>query len=393
MRLFFLPLRAFVVVPVLLVLTGGLLLSPPSRAEEDDVEGRKAELRRLKQQISALQQGLREKQAKLDKEDAVLREVDLRIDDINRKLRDLEGRKTAVLAEMETLRERRQQTLAELDREQEQLAGQMRAAYISGNEEYLKLLLNQQDPSTMSRMLSYYRYLTRDRVRTIARINAYLEELRRLEAEFASRSAELDAVIESQRQRWQSLDVAYREQLAAVKRLRSSIDEESSAIARLREDEKSLRELIARLQSVIEELLEDERRMDAFRDHRGSLAMPARARVAASFGSRRRHGNLRWNGILLRGEAGSDIKAVYNGRVVYADWMRGFGLLLILDHGDGYMSLYGHNESLLVEEGDWVETGQAIATMGMSGGGTRPGLYFEIRYKGKPQDPMRWCRR
>jgi septal ring factor EnvC (AmiA/AmiB activator) len=376
-------------------LLAGILFVFPQyvAAEEARVEQKQAELKVLKQRIKALQERLKNSQAKLDREDKVLREVDMRINDINQSLRDLEKQKADVIADMDALRESRSRTFSELEREQQVLAEQMRSAYISGNEEYVKLLLNLQDPAVMSRVLSYYRYIARDRVETIAQINAYLEEMARYEAGYVQRSRELEAVIGQQKERWQSLDLAYREQMAAVQRLRSQVSEDNDEIKRLNADEKALLALIQELSSVLEELLEDERGKDSFRDHRGSLTLPVKARVSESFGSRRRIGDLRWQGIMLSGKAGSPVSAVYHGRVVYADWMRGFGLLLIIDHGDGYMSLYGHNESVLVEEGDWVESGQPVATMGMSGGGSRPGLYFEIRYKGKPQDPMRWCRR
>lgn len=391
MRLFFDSRWLFA---AFVALTALMLLFPcESYADDAKVQQKQAELKALKQRIADLQDDLRLQQATLDQEDLALRDIDLRINDINQSLRELAQQKSALLAEMESLRLSRSQTMTELEREQQVLEEQMRSAYISGNEEYVKLLLNLQDPAVMSRMLSYYRYVSRDRVATISQINGYLEELARNEAGFRARNRELQGLIEERKQRWQSLDQAYREQMTAVKRLRKQISEGNEEISRLNADEKTLLALIEELQSVIEELLEDERGKDSFRDHRGDLALPVKARIAQSFGSRRDIGNLRWQGILLRGKAGSPVNAVYNGRVVYADWMRGFGLLLIIDHGDGYMSLYGHNESVLVEEGDWVESGQPVATMGMSGGGSRPGLYFEIRHKGKPQDPMRWCRR
>jgi septal ring factor EnvC (AmiA/AmiB activator) len=392
MRLFFSQIPQKIASQLLVL--GILFLFPYSLyADEEQVASKKAELEVLKQRISVLQEGLRDSQSRLNKEDSVLRDVDLRINDINLSLRDLEKQKSDVLRRMDELGKSRQQTSIQLEREQRVLGEQMRAAYISGNEEYIKLLLNLQDPATVSRILSYYRYISRDRVQTISQINAYLEEMARNEANFLERRHELESVIKKQKQRWQSLDLAYREQMTAVKRLRSQVGEESEAISRLQSDEQALLKLLKELQTVLEELLEDERSKDSFRDHRGKLSLPVNARISASFGSRRNIGNLRWQGILLRGKPGSEVSAVYNGRVVYADWMRGFGLLLIIDHGDGYMSLYGHNESVLVEEGDWVESRQAVATMGMSGGGALPGLYFEIRHKGKPQDPMRWCRR
>jgi len=175
--------------------------------------------------------------------------------------------------------------------------------------------------------------------------------------------------------------------------LRKELSGNLQEIERMHNDEQELLALIEKLREIIDELLDEERTGTSFQEMQGRLELPVEADVVVRFGARRQIGNLRWKGIILAGELGSDIQAVYDGRVVYADWMRGFGLLLIIDHGDSYLSLYGHNESILVEEGDWVATGQTVASMGKSGGSSKPGLYFEIRYKGKPQNPLRWTRR
>ena len=365
----------------------------PLLADDEEVEEKKAELADIKLKIANLQEEMRERHSILKKEDTVLKDVDLRINEINNKLRNLDSRKQDINKELSDLNEKKSSTAASLEGEQLVLAQQLRSAYISGHEEYIKLIMNQQDPAVVSRMLVYYRYLTESRVRTINKINQHLELLSTLESSIRGRSAELKDLIDLERQRWQSLNIAYQEQKKAVDILRGELASNEQQIQRMHNDEQELLRLIEKLQEILDELLDEERTGTSFKALKGTLELPADAKVAVRYGSRRSIGNLRWKGVVLAGKLGSDIHAVYAGRVVYADWMRGFGLLLIIDHGDSYLSLYGQNESLLVEEGDWVETGQTIATMGKSGGSSKPSLYFEIRYKGKPQNPLLWTRR
>jgi septal ring factor EnvC (AmiA/AmiB activator) len=368
------------------------LLPELSSAVEPEVAEKKAELAELKQKIADLQETMKERQSNLDKEDAVLKEVDLRIDEINSKLRELENQKQGVHDELSVLQLKKTETVTSLEGEQMILAQQLRSAYISGHEEYIKLIMNQQDPAAVSRMLVYYRYLTESRVRTINKINQYLDQLHSLESSIQKRSAELKRLINQQRTRWQSLNLAYTEQKKAVTALLGELADNEQQIQRMFQDEQELLKLIEKLGEILDELLEEERIGTSFRELRGHMQLPVNSKVLVRFGTRRKIGNLRWKGIIMGGNLGSDIHSIYSGRVVYADWMRGFGLLLIIDHGDSYLSLYGHNESLLVEEGDWVVTGQTVATMGKSGGNSKPGLYFEIRYKGRPQNPLHWAR-
>jgi septal ring factor EnvC (AmiA/AmiB activator) len=391
MRFFLLISRKFslffIILSFLLV-----FISMPLLADDKEVEEKKAELADIKLKIANLQEEMRERHSILKKEDTVLKDVDLRINEINNKLRNLDSRKQDINKELSDLNEKKSSTAASLEGEQLILAQQLRSAYISGHEEYIKLIMNQQDPAAVSRMLVYYRYLTESRVRTINKINQHLELLSSLESSIQGRSAELKDLIDLERQRWQSLNIAYQEQKKAVDILRGELASNEQQIQRMHNDEQELLRLIEKLQEILDELLEEERTGTSFKALRGSLELPAEAKVIVRYGSQRKIGNLRWKGVMLAGKLGSDIHAVYAGRVVYADWMRGFGLLLIIDHGDSYLSLYGQNESLLVEEGDWVETGQTIATMGKSGGSSRPSLYFEVRYKGKPQNPLLWTR-
>jgi septal ring factor EnvC (AmiA/AmiB activator) len=379
---------------IFLLFSAALMLFPAqSMAQEPELTEKKAELTALKGKIAALQQAMRQKQSKLDKEDALLKEVDLRIDGINNKLRELDGRKNEIYDELSDLQLKKTATMAGLESEQILLSQQLRSAYISGHEEYIKLIMNQQDPAAVSRMLVYYRYLAESRVRTINQINQHLKQLQDLQSTIQIRSVEMKLLIKNERARWQSLNIAYKEQEKAVLVIHNEQTTDEQQMQRMFQDEQELLGLIEKLGELLDELLEEERVESSFRDYRGQLKLPVKNKISVRYGTRRKIGNLRWKGIVISGELGNEIHSIYTGRVVYADWMRGFGLLLIIDHGDSYLSLYGHNESLLVEEGDWVLTGQTIATMGKSGGSNKPGLYFEIRYKGRPQNPLHWAER
>jgi septal ring factor EnvC (AmiA/AmiB activator) len=392
MRIFLQPKTAATAV-FFSILVAFTSFSHAAPANQEHIEQKAAELEKLKQKINDLRKSFLENQADLNAEDKRLKDIDLDIDNINAKLRDLAAQQESLENELAILQSKQQNINDKLQAEQKMLGQHLRAAYISGHEEYLKLIMNQQSPEHVSRMLVYYRYLTADRVSTINRINSYLDDLGELEKKIRLRSSELSTVIEQQQAKRDDLKETYSRQLSIVKKLQLELTGKEEQISRFKRDERDLLVLIEKLRQAIDELLEEEKFATSFRDYRGRLELPANAKVVKRYGTRRDIGNLRWKGIVLAGKLGSEVRSVFNGRVVYADWMRGFGLLLIVDHGDSYMSLYGHNESLLVEEGDWVETGQVIASMGKSGGNSEPGLYFEIRYRGKPQNPLRWARR
>lgn len=384
------PLSGLISILFLLSLT---LFPEVLPAQDTKVSEKRAELAELKKRIADLQQVMQQRKHALKKEDATLKDVDQRINNINKTIRELDKRKLSLKDELGELRIKKAASFDTLHNEQDVLAQQLRSAYVSGHEEYVKLIMNQQDPSVISRMLVYYRFIAESRVRTIASINTALVRIKKLEKRISQRSHDMDNLLNIEKNRWQSLKQAYQEQSKAVSALRDELSGNAEQIKRMEYDEQELVSLIEKLREIIDELQDEERVVSSFKLYRGELDLPAKGRVVINYGERRQIGNMRWKGVVLAGKLGSDIQALYEGRVVYADWMRGFGLLLIIDHGESYLSLYGHNESVLVEEGDWVERGQTVASMGKSGGSTKPGLYFAIRYKGRAQNPLKWVKR
>ena len=286
-------------------------------------------------------------------------------------------------------RKREQQSV--LDQQRQQLATQVRAAYKSGRSNYLKLLLNQEDPAQMGRILAYYNYDVQARGNRIEKINKAVEELALLQNEI-----ELETRATRQLQQEQKLKLAEFESFrtsrqAAREKLQAFISEQGTHLALLQANEEKLKGLVTELeqQQLAIEVFEE---MPPFNSLRGKLEWPVKGKISSRFGSLRKGGKIKTHGVTIDASVGVEVRAISAGKVVFADWFRNMGLLLILDHGDGYMSLYGHNERLLKKSGDLVLAGESIARVGDTGGQQLPGLYFEIRQAGNPINPNLWCK-
>jgi septal ring factor EnvC (AmiA/AmiB activator) len=189
-----------------------------------------------------------------------------------------------------------------------------------------------------------------------------------------------------------ALEQSQSQRRQVVRALATELLSQGQEMAQLQRDEQELQDLLRGLREALSDIPPETDAAQHFAQRRGELGWPSSGRLAASYGQPK-IGNLRWDGVMISAPEGREVRAVHAGRVAYADWLRGFGLLIIIDHGDGYMTLYGHNQSLFKETGDWVATDEAIAAVGNSGGREQTGVYFGIRYQGKPVDPVRWCRR
>jgi septal ring factor EnvC (AmiA/AmiB activator) len=260
---------------------------------------------------------------------------------------------------------------------------------MSGREEQLKLLLSMEDPAAFGRMLVYYSYLGRARAGKIAGIEATVAALEEAAAQEAEERGRLAALEAESRKELSAVDSARAERGKALRTMNSQIRSSSDTIAKLRREAAGLEKLVADLRRALRDL--PPTAGQAFEKVRGRLAWPVAGRITARYGQPR-GGGLKWNGVLIESGRGSEIRALYEGRVAYSDWLPGMGLLMIIDHG-GYMSLYAHNEQLFKAVGDRVEGGELIATVGDSGGRNTPALYLEIRRGTQPLDPVPWFRR
>lgn len=353
-------------------------------------------LEQLRQQINSLRSELN-----LDKErrqglQSRLRNTETRIGKVAALLRGLKRQLRQQKRELNKLHKRRKKLQANLQVQRVNLARQIRAAYVIGQQEYLKILLNQQDPAAVSRTLTYYDYFNQARLERIQSIDSQLADLKTVEQKIEQKTAQLESNRAEQTREKEQLEKTRGERARVLARLKEQIQVKGQRLATLLEDQRRLQRLLDRLvEDPVDQALDlptEQGERKAFARLRGKLQWPSPGRLANRYGSRRKEGKLKWQGVMIRAPEGTEVTAISHGRVAFSDWLRGFGLLTIIDHGDGYMSLYGGNQSLYKEVGDWVEAGDVIASVGNSGGNRETALYFEIRYNGKPTNPLKWCR-
>jgi septal ring factor EnvC (AmiA/AmiB activator) len=379
------------------LLLGALFASslgwPMAQADDEAARERQRleELRREIGKLSDTLSGARDQQAKLREE---LRKSETEIGRLSRTLRELDERRRVGAAELARLEEEGRRAEAELSGQREALERQLVAAYAMGHDSHLKIIFNQHDPSSLGRTLQYYDYFNRARIERMESFRAVAAEIAGLRAGIRAEQERLESLRAERARQLNALGEQREARQKTLARLERDIATRERRLDALREDEQALAALVDRLQATIRELPPgfDLPGNASFASLKGRLPWPVQGKIAARFGASREVERMNWRGTLIDAEEGAEVRSIYHGRVVFADWMRGFGLLVIIDHGGGYMSLYGHNQSLYKAVGDRVRAGEVIATVGSSGGQPRPGLYFEIRHKGVPDNPAVWCR-
>jgi septal ring factor EnvC (AmiA/AmiB activator) len=362
-----------------------------SLAVAQDRRESEAALQAVRKEIKALEARVARETASRNDGAKELRAAELEIAAAIRKLTEIRGKVRAQQAERRTLSEESARADRRLATERAALAEQVRSSYMTGREELFKLLLSQESPATLGRMLVYFDYYNRARTARIDAVGAELAKLAAIDAQTSRVEQELEALAAAQATEVAALEKSRDERRAAVAKIDAEIRDANAAAAKLRGEERRLADLVMRLGELSAGFPVDTD--EPFPKVKGKLAWPVEGRLAGDYGQPRGAGPVRWTGVLLETAAGTPVRAVYHGRVAFADWLQGLGLLVIVDHGGGYMSLYGHNEALLKESGDWVAPGEAIAQVGDTGGQARPGVYFEIRYNGEPVNPHAWIAR
>ncbi len=356
-------------------------------------DAKEAELKELRRRITEVQSELDTARGEQRRISDDLRTSELKIGQLSRRLHELGQSLQGTQEKLADLARQRRQKQQKLDRQREFLSRQIRAAYAMGRQERLKILLNQQDPAMVSRMMVYYDYLNRARARHMSEIQSSLDQLREVQTAITREEARLVDLQSQEIEEKSRLEATQRLREQVIASLAKEIRSRGGQLRELQQDERRLERLLEGLQHALADIPMDMVGFQLFTNRKGKLPWPSRGKIAASFGSARELGGLRWDGVLIAAAEGKEVRAVHHGRVAFADWLRGLGLLLIIDHGDGYMTLYGHNQSLFKETGEWVEAGEPVALVGRSGGHANPGVYFGIRYKGKPVDPQLWCKR
>lgn len=392
---------------------------------KDKIEKPKEKLNNIHERIESLTKELgKTKEAHADAADA-LKDSEKAISETNRKLFDLQQAQKKHSESLQALQTQKSGLENTIDGQKNQLSKQIYRQYLHGQQNYLQLILQEQDPSAISRQLQYFSYISRARQALISDMQSNLGRVTKLNEETANALKEVVTLKTKQESERKNLELQKQAHSKVVEKLSSQISAQRNEIEKLKRDEKSLSQLVERLARVPQSKpqkptplnqatsKETSNKHEAdstpqrplatneslpsnafdgsnFESLRGKLNLPVRGEVTNKFGNSRQDTGLTWKGLFIKSNEGNEVKSVANGRVVFADWMRGFGNLIIVDHGGGYMSLYGNNQALLRKMGDTVKGGDTIASVGNSGGNDTSGLYYELRNRSRPFDPMSW---
>lgn len=368
-----------------------LLISLAASGQEiNNREEAEARLQALQVEIRQLQQQLEQSREAQTQEQQSLKALDLEIQDSDKTLRGLAAERQEHKESLAELEIERGEILDDLGERRDQLADQIVSAYRLGSQSRLKLLLNMDNPARIGRLLSYYDYINRARVTQINGLRTELEELDQVQTRIDEQLVALDQVQQEQEAARRTLQDQRESRQEIIAQLSRQIQSDEARLQELSQNQRDLQALVERLSNALADIPAELGQVD-MASLRGRLPMPLRGRVANHYGQSRGAG-LTWQGWLFRVNPGTEARAIGYGRVAFADWLRGYGLLMIIDHGNGFLSLYGNNESLLHDVGDWVEAGEVISVVG-AGNGSDQGLYFELRKDGKAIDPALWLSR
>mgnify|MGYP001370495352 CR=1 FL=1 len=394
----------------------------------------KQELAQAAKDIAELKKQLGKIQQEKSSAEQALKKTETEIGDLEKQVNELQQQQKKTEDELSELNQQRKKLHSSRFEQQDLIAIQARAAYQAGQQEPLRLLLNQQQPEKFSRNLTYYQYIGQARQQQINTFNETLRQLSNISDQISLQQTKLAEQQTSLMSKQESLKTLRQQRQQKVATLTKQQRKESQSLKTRQADQVALNKVLKTIEATLarqaqeaerkrQKLLAEQQRQQAkqllnsktpttagkqpqnpvvstaiihqggsFASVRGKLPWPVNGRLIAHFGSARGDTRSKWDGVLISSQPGTQVRAIHSGRVVFADWLRGAGLLVIVDHGDGYLSLYGHNQSLLSRPGDIVKTGQALSTVGNTGGRDQAALYFAIRQKGQPADPTQWCR-
>lgn len=408
-----------------------LLLAPAAQAAKK-IDESKQDLNEVKARIESLKKELDQSQeAHKDAADA-LKESEVAISIANKKLYDINNKQQANKKELSHLEKQSYATNQALIHQQKRLSNQLHQQYTRGEQSYAQIILQNEQPSTIARDVQYFSYIAKARAELIQDMRRNLEKINQLNVETAAKLKEVAELQQKQLEEKKALEDQKQAKSKVVSSLSQQIAAQRNEIQKLKRDEKALSELVERLAKIVppkkkvvkktntpkadkqepdstkplpgkqtdEEVIENNDEPSAddgltgtnFAALKGKLRLPVRGDVTNRFGATRSDSGISWKGLFIKAPEGAEVKSIATGRVVFADWLRGFGNLIIVDHGSGYMSLYGNNQAVLKQVGDTVQTGDAIASVGNSGGNETNGLYYELRRQSKPFDPISWSR-
>jgi len=362
---------------------------------------RQEQLDNLRKRISALQQEVEKTTESRSEAADALRESERAISESNRKLHNLAQQQQQAMQSLQQMQQQSATLEHDVQGQQALLGELLYQQYLGGRREYLKLLLNNRDPNQVARELKYYEYIARGRAVWLSALRTNLAQINSLADQTRQKSNEIARLQSEEKKQKKHLEADKHARRQVLNKIATQLRHQRHEMDRLQRNENRLSQLVEKLTHMLSQpggkgifsnnqLPDDRFDGKPFATLKGKLTLPVKGVVTNRFGTPHPDSRILWKGLFLRASSGQPVKAVAAGRVVFADWLRGFGNLLIIDHGKGYMSLYGNNETLYKQVGDTLRGGDTVAAVGNSGGNKDSGLYFELRYEGKPMNPMKW---
>jgi len=375
-------------VRILLGAAIGLFCFNAAPVQATQLEKSNKQLAAIKEQIRQQALALEEKMDEKSSLENTFKRAELKVSELVIALKQTENKLGGLNKKVKKLTQE-QNKLKEQQKQQQKILSEMvRIAYLNGKHDYTKLLLNQNDPAQLERLITYYRKLNGARIEQLDEIEYTLSRLNEIAVDLAEKKQQLFELKEQQKQERSQLVSRQNDRKNALAKLNKRIATDANKLEQLQADQQRLALAIEKAQQNAVPRPED---LAGLFKLKKKLSWPTKGRISKRFGQRRQ-GSMRWKGVMIDGNLGKPVNAIADGIILYTDWLKGFGWVTVIDHGKGYMSLYGHNQALLKQAGDFVEKGEPVALLGQSGGKSSPGLYFEIRYKGKTVDPARWCK-
>mgnify|MGYP005987940355 CR=1 FL=1 len=384
-------LLPFKLLSCLVLLSSLLFISPSMAFEKNDIETAKqqnsAKLNDVQQAIAKQESNIFKVNKARETLEKQLKNDDLAIAKTAKAINDTQQRLNSTQQKIASLSKEKQRLTSQKITQEQLLAKQLRSAYTTGQHDYLKLLLNQEQSGKIQRTITYYQYLNKARIDEIDTFQATIAQLALVTTQHQQQIAQLLSLKQNQQKQRLALNKNKRNRSKTLASLGKKLLSSKQQLAKLKADEANLAAALQKLTALIR----TEVNLAGLSKLKRKLAWPVKGRLLRTFGSKKQ-GYLKWKGVLLGASIGRQVQTIHNGSVLFSDWLKGYGLLTVIDHGNGYMSLYAHNQTLLKSVGDRVETGEPIALVGQSGGQDQAGLYFEIRHQGKAVNPKLWCR-
>mgnify|MGYP002640174155 FL=1 len=377
--------------PAILILLFSIIILIGIPAQATDKSKKQKELTQLQNKIGKLKKTIEVKENSRSSYNRQLKEIEKQIGSLSKDIRDSNRSISQQQSALNKLNRNKKAIQTSIKKHHKDISRQMFAAYTLGDQEQIKLLFSQQNAATLQRNLTFYNYYANHRIKQIDLAEQDFALLLENEQQIKQAKVDLEIVLKKQRLQKKDLDTDRSKRSKIVQQLEQELKKQGNFLSLLEENAQNLKQLINSLSEIMTESQSEQKSDTKFARLKGKLSWPVKGQVKKLFGHPKPPSNLRWQGVIINAPEGNNVRAISHGRIAFSDWLRGMGNLIIIDHGDGYLSLYGHNESLFKEAGEWVEAGDIIGSIGNSGGQKQSGLYFEIRKKGKPSNPSSWC--